>query len=97
MTMVALLSAGSGFMAARVMERSSARENAFEALQAIANRVEAGDHHVVIRKIRALDHRGDPDEDAYDLLDELPELASELQQGRRAAQIAANGAAATPD
>ena len=96
-TMVGLMSAGGGFMTARVMERSSARENAFAALQAIADRVEAGEHQVVIRTIRALDHRGDPDEDAYDLLDELPELVSELEQELPASRIAKKDAASARD
>jgi hypothetical protein len=90
--MVGLLSAGSGFLVARVMERSSARENTFEALQAIADRVEAGDHDAVIRSIRALDHRDDPDADAYDLLDELPEFASQMHQDLRTTRTAANDA-----
>ncbi len=77
--MIGLLAAGGGFMAARGIERSQARRNAFEALQTIADRLEAGEHQRVVRAIRALDHRGDPDEDAFDLLEELPRLATQLK------------------
>jgi len=77
--MIVVMSAGSGFLVARVMERSSARRNTFEVLQLIADRIDTGDHQLVTRKIRALDHRGDPDQDAYDLLDELPQLVAELR------------------
>lgn len=86
--MVALLSLGTGFLIARTMERSSARRDAFTALQLIADRIEAGNSQLVIRKIRALDHRGDPDADAYDLLTELPEFVAELQLKSESARIA---------
>ena len=93
-TMVALISLSSGFLIARVMERSSARSNAFEALQVIADRIEAGDDRHVIRKIRALDHRGDPDQDTYDLLDELPQLVAELHERPAPARTVAEDPAA---
>lgn len=77
--LVAVLSAGGGFMAARVQERAEARGRAFEALQTVADRLEAGETRRVITALRGLDHRGDPDEDAFDLLDELPDLTAKLQ------------------
>ncbi|MCH2203059.1 MAG: hypothetical protein MK102_13895 [Fuerstiella sp.] len=86
--MVALLSLGTGFLIARTMERSSARRDAFTALQLIADRIEAGNSQLVVRKIRALDHRGDPDADAYDLLTELPEFVTELRLTPQSARIA---------
>ncbi len=76
-------------MAARTMERSSARDQAFEVLQAIADRIESGGQQQVVQGIRELDHRGDPDADAYDLLDELPELAAKLTTQPPATQTAA--------
>lgn len=88
--MVGLLSAGGGFLTGRVLERSAARDNAFEALQLIADQVEAGEHQLVVHKIRALDHRGDPDEDAFDLLDELPKLVAELQPKASPSQTTAS-------
>ena len=78
--LIVLLSAGSGFLAARVIERSSSRRHTFEVLQVIADRIDAGDHQLVTRELRALDRRGDPDEDAFDLLDELPQLVVNLQR-----------------
>ena len=67
-------------MTARVMERSAARKSAFEVMQLIADRIEAGDSRRVVTELRALDHRGDPDEDAYDILEELPQLSSRLTE-----------------
>lgn len=80
--LVAVLAAGSGFMAARVRERSEARDHAFEAMQTIADRLEAGETTRVIASLRELDHRGDPDEDAFDLLDDLPAFTAQLQEQR---------------
>ena len=78
--LIVVISAASGFLVAQIMERSSARHNTFEVLQLIADRIDAGDHQLVSRELRALDHRGDPDHDAYDLLDELPQLVTELRE-----------------
>ena len=86
---VALIAGGGGFMAARSMERSTARDKASDVLQAIADRIEAGGQQQVVRDIRKLDHRGDPDEDAYDLLDELPELTAKLSPQPTAPQTVA--------
>ena len=78
--LMAILACGAGFMTARVMERSAARKSAFEVMQLIADRIEAGDSRRVVTELRALDHRGDPDEDAYDILEELPQLSSRLTE-----------------
>ena len=89
--MVAVLSLGAGFLAARTVERSTARRDTFTALQLIADRIESGDSQLVVRKIRALDHQGDPDADAYDLLSELPEFVAELRPKSKSAAIATEG------
>jgi hypothetical protein len=86
---VALIAGGGGFMVARSMERSAARDKTFDVLQAIADRIESGDQQRVLRDIRKLDHQGDPDEDAYDLLDELPELTAKLNSQSPAPQAVA--------
>jgi hypothetical protein len=77
--LVAVLATAGGFFVARKMERSAARAAAKEVLQLVADRIEDGDSRLVLREIRRLDHADDPDRDAYDVLQELPELASRLR------------------
>ncbi len=84
-----LIAGGGGFMTARSMERSAARDKASAVLQAIAGRIESDGQQQVVREIRKLDHRGDPDEDFYDLLDELPELTAKLNRQPTAPQTVA--------
>lgn len=88
MVMVTLMASAGGFLVGRGLERSDARDNAFEALQVIGDRLEAGDQQCVFDAIRALDHRGDPDADAYDVLDELPQLVEKLRSGHDGAGAA---------
>lgn len=88
--MVTLIASAGGFLVGRGLERSTARDNAFEALQVIGDRLEAGDRQHVITAIRALDHRGDPDADAYDVLDELPQLVEKLQDTSNSASADAD-------
>ena len=71
------------------MERSAARDKTSSVLQAIAARIESGGEQQVVREIKKLDHRGDPDQDFYDLLDELPELTAKLNQQPTASQTVA--------
>ena len=77
---IVLIAGGGGFIAARSIERSAARDKTSSALQAIVARIESGGKQQVVREIKKLDHGGDPDEDFYDLLDELPELTAKLNQ-----------------
>ena len=96
--LMTILSAAGGFLGARVQERSSARAHVFQALQAVAEEIESGNAESVAREIRALDHRGDPDADAWDLLDELPPFTARLRsRSQHPASTAARTAGRTEE
>jgi len=94
-SVLTLIAAGGGFLTAQSIERSAARETTFDALLTIADQIEAGGQGQIVRRIRELDHRGDPDEDAYDLLSELPQMTAKLKS--RSVTTAARSASVKSD
>ena len=55
----------------------------------LQERLAAGESTAVLRELRKLDHRGDPDADAFDVLEELPQMAHRLRVSVPAEQTAA--------
>ena len=87
--LVAILSAGGGALISGQLAKSAARRDMTATVTVLRERLAAGESTAVLRELRKLDHRGDPDADAFDVLDELPQMAHRLRVSIPAEQTAA--------
>ncbi len=76
--MVAVISAAAGAGIALKVTKTSVRTDVAALLHAIEQRVQSGDPASVVGELRQLDHTGDPDADAFDLLEDLPLVTQRL-------------------
>lgn len=75
---IVIIAAGGGAFVSRAIARRQVRNDVEQLLENIELRVRTGGAEKVLAEIKAADHSEDPDRDAFDLLDHLSVMNSNL-------------------